>query len=832
MPGGLMNIIAYGNLNVILNGNPKRSFFMASYKKYTNFGLQKFRIEHEGLRQLDPTKETHYTFKMPRYGDLLMDTYLAIKLPNIWSPVYKRTAIVEENGEQIEKFTYIPYEFKWIEEIGTQMIKEIRVRCGNTTLQQYSGEYISIVAKRDYSGQKLNVFNEMTGNTPLLNNPTLPYTKVNPALNAGVIVGYPSAFFDKTSLQGGGPEPSIRGRYLYIPLNAWFCNNSEQPFPMVASQYSELFIDITLRPLKDLFVIRDVSNYYNGSQDNLSYTAYDNVLNEETEEFIKNPNGNNENTTITKMINKTFLNGGIISEEIINYNKITMVINYKINFVYNYKANYENIQEVLKEFTTESMRDFIRIDKYTTNIGGINQYEEIVKKFENMLSVQVTFYNVEGNNLLSMDENFYNINEDGTIEFINKITTYNYINNVNINSKNIITRSRNIRIAGRNVNIGMIGENNKTETFNPPIINSSIEYYNIHEDKANNIRDNNNMSVSFLNDYPHIAPNFNLSEHALYRFLHPPPNTNYDYTNADKRIDFNSDIHLVSTYGFLSEEENRQLSQYEQSYLIKDVREYTIQDIVGTQKVELESTGLINNWTFFMRRSDVDIRNEWNNYTNWRYKYLKPQLILNSQTINNLYIQEGQLYDPAIIGTNVFYNDGNLFLNDPNFIRPPLDYFSSGPFNIENDKSILKSLEILLDGKIRESKFDIGVFQYIEPFMRTSGGYEEGLHVYNFGLKTNPYSLQPNGAINLSKFSKIELEIETELPPLDPDAEFNVVCANVDGTNTTNNNGNQIIGVNKEEFRLYKYTYDMRVFEEKYNVVTFVAGHCGLMTAR
>lgn len=632
MPGGLMNLIAYGNQNIILNGRPTKTFFKSTYMKYTNFGLQKFRIEHEGLRQLDLTKETHYTFKMPRYGDLLMDTYLAIKLPHIWSPLYKKTVTIADNGGNVEKFTYIPYEFKWIEELGTQIIKEIRIRCGNTTLQQYSGEYISVCAKRDYSGQKLNVFNTMIGNTPSLTNPAFPFDSIS-SVPLEALYGYPTAFFDKTSLRGGGPEPSIRGRMLYVPLNAWFCNNSKQPFPMVAAQYSELFIDITLRPLKELFVIRDVSNYFNGTQDRLSYTIYDNVFNDETKEFVIN----------------TFAFG---------------------------------------------------------------------------------------------------------------------------------------------------------EDINP----------------------------FFITDHPYIAPNFNLPEHAMYRFLHPPPNPLFDYSNADTRAQFNTDIHLISTYGFLSEEENRELSQKEQTYLIKDVREYTIRDLVGTQKVELESTGLISNWTFFMRRSDADIRNEWNNYTNWSYKYSKPQLTLNRETIRNLYIQPGQLYDPDIIGENVFT------LNDASFVTGPLDYNASGPFNIQNEKAILKKIEILLDGKIRESKFDRGIFEYIEPFMRTSGGYEEGLNVYNFGLKTDPYSIQPNGAINLSKFSKIELEIDTEAPPLDPDAEFNVVCANVDNTagndveNT--NNGNQIIGVNKESFRLYKYTYDLRLFEEKYNVVTFVAGNCGLMFAR
>lgn len=802
-----MNLIAYGNQNIILNGRPTKTFFKSTYMKYTNFGLQKFRIEHEGLRQLDLTKETHYTFKMPRYGDLLMDTYLVIKLPHIWSPLYKKTVLVRENGGEVEKFTYIPYEFKWIEELGTQIIKEIRIRCGNTTLQQYSGEYISVCAKRDYSGQKLNVFNTMIGNTPPLTNPALPFDSFSSA-SLDDNVGYPTAFFDKTSLRGGGPEPSIRGRRLYVPLNAWFCNNSKQPFPMVAAQYSELFIDITLRPLKELFVIRDVSNYFNGTQDRLSYTIYDNVFNDESKEYVSNTytSGGNDSTAL---INDTTMNG-ITSRVYINYNIFSLRVNYKIIVEYsNNLIDEQTLQTIFNELlTVESFADF-------------TDYNYIENNFENLSNIQIIKYKYTGSQMIELTDNSF----EGPLAvdsfFTNTVKTYSYVNGSDINSINTVeTRIDIVNGPG----IGTPTITTDTITYDPPVPNPDVEIYTANGNTGEDI------NPFFLTDHPYIAPNFNLPEHAMYRFLHPPPNPLFDYSNADTRVQFNTDIHLISTYGFLSEEENRELSQKEQSYLIKDVREYTIRDLVGTQKVELESTGLISNWTFFMRRSDVDIRNEWNNYTNWSYKYNKPQLILNRRTISNLYIQPGQLYDPDIIGENVFT------LNVANFVTGPLDYNASGPFNIQNEKAILKKIEVLLDGKIRESKFDRGIFEYIEPFMRTSGGYEEGLNVYNFGLKTDPYSIQPNGAINLSKFSKIELEIDTEAPPLDPDAEFNVVCANVDNTagndaeNT--NNGNQIIGVNKESFRLYKYTYDLRLFEEKYNVVTFVAGNCGLMFSR
>ena len=91
--------------NVILNGNPSKTFFTSTYAKYTNFGMQKFRIDFNGQRKLYLNEESKFTFKIPRYADLLMDSYVVVNLPTIWSPIYPPQ---DCSGE------WRPYEFKWI----------------------------------------------------------------------------------------------------------------------------------------------------------------------------------------------------------------------------------------------------------------------------------------------------------------------------------------------------------------------------------------------------------------------------------------------------------------------------------------------------------------------------------------------------------------------------------------------------------------------------------------------------------------------------------------------------------------------------------------------
>jgi hypothetical protein len=557
MPGGLLNLVAYGNQNVYLNGNPSKTFFKTIYKKYTNFGLQKFRIDFDGQRHLRTTESSKFTFRMKRYAELLMDTYLVVQLPTIWSPIYP---------PQDCSSNWAPYEFKWIDDLGTQMIEEVEISVGGQTLNKYSGAYLLAMVQRDFSAEKKALYDNMTGNISELNDPG----NVAPRVNA-----YPNAYYTDSTK---GPEPSIRARKLYIPINFWFTMAAKMAFPLVALQYNELEINITLRPIQELIVIRDV--------------------------------------------------------------------------------------------------------------------------------------------------------EDPTSEF------------------------------------------------------------------------------------KHIQPNFNDPLQQFYRFLQPPPDIALSTTSyQDKRTNWNADIHLVSTYGFLTEEESKVFAAQEQKYLFKSVYDWKFSNVTGSQRVKLESTmGMISSWMWTFQRSDINLRNEWSNYTNWPYKELPK---------NSTYA------DPSGNWTILDCSGGTDIGPGYNPVEDPLFGHSSGlvttgVFSPENQKNILLQLGILLDGKYRENVLDEGIYNYVEKYVRTSGNAPDGLYNYSFAIHNDPFDFQPSGAMNMSKFKDIQLEFTTYSPPLDPNAQVFDICDSC---------GN-LIGVNKPTWRIYDYNYNMTVHEERYNVLTFVGGNCGLMYAR
>lgn len=288
MTGGLMNLVAYGNENLLFNGNPKKTFFKAVYKKYTNFGLQRFRIDYEGSKILNEKTNTVLEFKIPRYAELLYDTYLVINLPNIYSPLYNFNA--EENIEEKNGHNFAPYEFRWIEELGTNFIEQIQVFSGGTTLAQYSGEYLNCIKERDDDETKKNLWNKMTGNVAELNDPANAHGNVNV---------YPNCLFTEAGLD---IEPSIRGRKLYIPIEAFFCHTSKTALPLVALQYQEITIRIEFKPIMDLYTINNVNETPNPNGLSYRIRPNKNILDHEIWRFLQAPY---DVTANTGLYNKT-----------------------------------------------------------------------------------------------------------------------------------------------------------------------------------------------------------------------------------------------------------------------------------------------------------------------------------------------------------------------------------------------------------------------------------------------------------------------------------------------------------------------------------------------
>ena len=323
--------------------------------------------------------------------------------------------------------------------------------------------------------------------------------------------------------------------------------------------------------------------------------------------------------------------------------------------------------------------------------------------------------------------------------------------------------------------------------------------------------------------HPVVAPNFNIPEHQFYRFIQTPPNPELIY--ADQNTSWNENVFVSCTYCFLSEEERKSFAMHPQKYLIRELHKTWFYEISLSDKAWIQnSTGMVLNWIMLFQRSDVGLRNEWSNFTNWEYVNKLPQNV----SILPLMI-ENSPYDSSfqylVDGVPITIEPGTLGYG----LNPdgtPSGLYGTGNFNALNQKYIPLTIGITLDGTVREENRDSNIYRYQQQYLMSPGlGYTglEGMYCYNFCLDTSPFKLQPSGAMNLCKFSKIELEFTTIQPQVDPKADYYVVC---------DPELNRQIGVVKPNFQLYVYNYNLLVIEERYNILTFIGGNVAMMNAR
>lgn len=724
MGGGLLNLVSEGNKNIFLNGNPKKTFFSTKYKKYTNFGMEKLRLDVQGSRTLNMTTTSRFLFNIRNYGDLLMDTYFVLTLPNIWSPVVEilpppnnwiDLINTDCSGCSFYGRNYAfsrfmrniwPYEFKWIDNLGSQLIKQVRYLVGGVVIQEFTGDYLLNMVKRDFSEEKRELFDEMTGNTKELN---------DPANYGGRTNNYPNSIFNKDWLPFG-PEPSIRGRKIYVPLNIWSTLNNKMAFPLVSLSKQNLRIEITCRPIQELFVVR----------------------------YIPTP-------TILAQFNEIMvrINTGNFGTNNISWN--------------------ENIKQ-----------------EYMENTQLVGEYVQA------------------------------NQNE-------NRYLFYRFVN----------------------------------PTFSP--------MSGADENDINGIRYKNGTVSGTAID-------------AVF----------YESTNSI----WNADAHLLCNYVFLSEEERKVFKQKKQQYLVKFVDENDYFGLEGSRIIRLFNNGLVTSWMWFLQRDDVQLRNQWSNYTNWltdklpfksinnlieeynntnissaiyniiggqqnskngisnrNYVYLKNFLFRFLASAEDISKNVGEPTDFSFNLLTEFLKEknfeGNNFLNEfadfsnnakvaeqlaatvgfgrinkirGDFSYLPYSYNISGHFHKKNEKDILKRASILLNGKIRENSMVHNVYNHVEPYLRSNGASKNGLLCYNFCLNTDPFDPQPSGAINLSNFPVVDMEIELIHPEKDINAQTKVLV-DLSG---------EMIGINKSQWEIFTHRYIMHFMQERYILLEFEDGNLTL----
>jgi hypothetical protein len=257
MPGGgLFILVAYGAQNVILSGNPDFTYFYMVLKKYSHFAFESVTLPLEGPQELFFDEPIKLRAKIQRVADLLSDLYFTFTLPDIYSKYFDPNLPGPTNGRS-------QYNFQWVRYIGAQIIQQATFLIGGTQVQQFDSDYIISTAFTDQDETQYNKWQQLVGDVPELYDPA--NGQYSGAVGNAVtrISGlYPSVYqnFDP-KIQAQNNFPSIPGRDITLPLSFWFSQNPGLALPLIALQYHECEVQLTLRPIRDLYTVLDPSGY-------------------------------------------------------------------------------------------------------------------------------------------------------------------------------------------------------------------------------------------------------------------------------------------------------------------------------------------------------------------------------------------------------------------------------------------------------------------------------------------------------------------------------------------------------------------------------------------
>ena len=201
MGGGIISLVANGAQDVYLTGSPQITYFKVIYRRYTNFAMET--IEHA----IDSAKPGgRYSVQIQRNGDLATKSALRIRVPAVRSDVL---------GTATEKVA-------WVRRLGHALIKEIEVKIGGMQIDKHYGVWLDIFYELTHTEEEERGYRSMIGDVEEMTSLT------------------GKQLFDNTS------EVLLPEYTLYIPFQFWFCRNYGLALPLIALQYHEVRIDITL----------------------------------------------------------------------------------------------------------------------------------------------------------------------------------------------------------------------------------------------------------------------------------------------------------------------------------------------------------------------------------------------------------------------------------------------------------------------------------------------------------------------------------------------------------------------------------------------------------
>jgi len=220
MTGSILQLVAVGIEDIFLINDPQITYFKVVYKRHTNFARQEIR---QNFIQT-PNFETQISSNIGKNGDLMEKTTLIITLPEIQE-------LDDPNGYA---------KVAWVRYIGYSIIESIDIEINGRQISKHYGEWMMLWNQMFNKKANEPAFKKMIGEVPELTD----FTK------------------------------SKASYTLFVPLQFWFCKNSANALPLISLLYSDVKINLSLRPWNEC-IITTPTNYLICTNDLAAFYQYE-----------------------------------------------------------------------------------------------------------------------------------------------------------------------------------------------------------------------------------------------------------------------------------------------------------------------------------------------------------------------------------------------------------------------------------------------------------------------------------------------------------------------------------------------------------------------------
>ena len=220
--GSLIELVSNGNMdNDLLDLTDNSSLFNNKIIKKNKYSKGDTIFYPEGNANWGNT----IRFNIEKKGDLLYGLYLIIKLPKLSVSNLNINPKLNDNDPNGN------YRLKYVDYIGNVLLDKVSLYINGNLIDEITGDYMQVYIDLYVSDSNRK---SMIGLDNICNKPNL----------------------------------KMESETIYIPLKFWFTMSNDKPLPLIALQYSDIYIDVKFKNFNNCISILE----YNYNRSKLCYS--------------------------------------------------------------------------------------------------------------------------------------------------------------------------------------------------------------------------------------------------------------------------------------------------------------------------------------------------------------------------------------------------------------------------------------------------------------------------------------------------------------------------------------------------------------------------------